>query len=276
MDTTPNPQDQEPPREPRTAAPLLGEPLPVELMNTVWAGHQGVHDSLLDARDLAAWLRAVASRLPPGADDVQAVDGEHAAHGVQAMDQVRVRNRVHAAERVHAADGEHVAGGTRAPTRSDAPEVAAGIPAADQPSGLVAEFRQLRDALRRLAAAVTEDDRAAARTGEPDVAAAIEAVNRACAHAPSWSRLSWPEGGAPARATRSSHAPAATALSAIAEQAAQLFAGPDRTELRACHAPGCVLYFLRTHPRREWCSPACGNRARVARHYQRHHGRPAH
>ena len=40
---------------------------------------------------------------------------------------------------------------------------------------------------------------------------------------------------------------------------------------RATHAPGCVLYFVQDHPRREWCSTACGNRARVARHYDRHH-----
>ena len=252
MDTTPDAQDQEPPRAPQTTAPLLGEPLPVELMNTVWAGRQGVHDSLVDAHDLAAWLDAVASRLPPGADGEQVVDRPHAAHGQSG------------------AAGSHPA------TRPDAADVAAGVPAADQPPALVGEFRRLRDALRRLAAAVTEDDRTTARIGEPDFAAAIEVVNRACAQAPGWSRLTWPEGGAPARATRSSHAPAATALSVIAEQAARLFAGPDRVDLRACRAPGCVLYFLRTHPRREWCSPACGNRARVARHYQRHHGGPAH
>ena len=29
----------------------------------------------------------------------------------------------------------------------------------------------------------------------------------------------------------------------------------------------CVQYFVKDHPRREWCSAACGNRARVARHY---------
>jgi hypothetical protein len=39
--------------------------------------------------------------------------------------------------------------------------------------------------------------------------------------------------------------------------------------LRACGAPGCVLMFLKDHPRREWCSNACGNRARQARHYDR-------
>ena len=56
----------------------------------------------------------------------------------------------------------------------------------------------------------------------------------------------------------------------IAEAAVLLFTSPDAGRLRACPGPGCVLYFVRAHPRREWCSAVCGNRARVARHYQRH------
>jgi predicted RNA-binding Zn ribbon-like protein len=76
----------------------------------------------------------------------------------------------------------------------------------------------------------------------------------------------------PQRVERTAHSPALAAVAAIAEEAVALFAGPDRRLLRACHAPGCVLYFVRNHPRREWCSDGCGNRARVARHYQRHHG----
>ena len=71
---------------------------------------------------------------------------------------------------------------------------------------------------------------------------------------------------------RTAHDPALAAVAAIAEEAVALFAGPDRLLLRACRAPGCVLYFVRNHPRREWCSDGCGNRARVARHYHRHHG----
>lgn len=147
--------------------------------------------------------------------------------------------------------------------------------APDPEPALVGQFRQLRDALRRLAAVATGDPRpyAASPTAEPATAvdAAVEAVNRACAFAPVWSQLSWPDGGAPARTGRCAHSRGAAALSAIAEEAVLLFAGPDRAELRACRAPGCVLYFVRAHPRREWCSAACGNRARVARHYQRHH-----
>jgi predicted RNA-binding Zn ribbon-like protein len=48
-----------------------------------------------------------------------------------------------------------------------------------------------------------------------------------------------------------------------------LLAGPDASRIRACQAPGCVLFFLAERRRRDWCSPACGNRARVARHYRR-------
>lgn len=141
---------------------------------------------------------------------------------------------------------------------------------------LVHRYQRLRDALRRLAAVATEDSRPAAASAQPDLATAVEAVNRACAWAPEWSRMEWPDGGTPfrARATAPAHAAAAVALSRIAEQAVQLFTGPDREAVRACGAPGCVLYFVRAHPRREWCSLNCGNRARVARHYQRHHVDP--
>ncbi|MCX4390896.1 CGNR zinc finger domain-containing protein [Micromonospora peucetia] len=31
-----------------------------------------------------------------------------------------------------------------------------------------------------------------------------------------------------------------------------------------------MRYFVREHSRQQWCKPSCGNRARVARHYQRH------
>jgi predicted RNA-binding Zn ribbon-like protein len=58
------------------------------------------------------------------------------------------------------------------------------------------------------------------------------------------------------------------ALAAVARDGATLVADPQRP-LRACRAPGCVLYFVRDHPRQEWCSVTCGNRARAARHYRR-------
>jgi CGNR zinc finger len=46
---------------------------------------------------------------------------------------------------------------------------------------------------------------------------------------------------------------------------------PDRCpgERAAGLAPRCVLISLKNHPRRTWCSTACGTRARQARHYAR-------
>src|ERR671918_444350 len=58
-------------------------------------------------------------------------------------------------------------------------------------------------------------------------------------------------------------------LGAIAADTLDLVTGPRRNELRLCGAPGCVLIFEKDHPRRAWCSAACGNRARQARHYRR-------
>ncbi len=58
-------------------------------------------------------------------------------------------------------------------------------------------------------------------------------------------------------------------LAAIARDAISLLAGPRRAQLRACQGPGCIQFFVKDHPRREWCSAGCGNRARAARHYRR-------
>jgi predicted RNA-binding Zn ribbon-like protein len=175
-------------------AALLGEPLPVELMNTIWADRDGVHDTLADADGLAGWLVAI---------------GE---------------------------SGDAVLG----------------------------DFRALRDALRTLAAEVTDDTRSVADPNR-DVHRAVATLNKACASAPSWSRLDWSE----QRVERVTSGNAV--LPVVAEAAVTLFTSEQRDELRACYAPGCVLYFVRDHPRRQWCSAGCGNRARVARHYARHH-----
>ena len=48
-------------------------------------------------------------------------------------------------------------------------------------------------------------------------------------------------------------------------------AGSGLEKVRECEAADCVMLFRPAHPRRRWCSPTrCGNRARVARYYQRH------
>jgi predicted RNA-binding Zn ribbon-like protein len=202
-------------------APLLGEDLPVELMNTIWADRAGVHDALDGPTGALAWLRAVGSRLDPG------------------------------------------------------PAGLAGWLAHAHPAGLgetADGLRAVRDALRRLAAEVTADPRDVATPTTGTRAAALAALAQASAAAPTWSALHWPDGGEPVRSVHTAGPAGPAATSMLAEQGIALFAGPRRGVLRACLAPGCVLYFLREHPRRGWCSAACGNRARVARHYERRRG----
>ncbi|WP_190036270.1 CGNR zinc finger domain-containing protein [Streptomyces fructofermentans] len=203
-----------------TSAPLLGEPLPVELMNTVWADREGVHDALDSPDGARAWLRAVAART-----------------------------------------------GFMAGSDAD-------VPSAGEFEEPARRLVGLRDALRRLAAEVTGDTRPtdAHASGAGGLGTAVAELNDVASTVPSWSALAWTAGKTPERRTRTGGTPAAAAVSALAEEAIALFGGEDRLRIRACLAPGCVLYFLKDHTRREWCSTSCGNRARAARHYRRHRG----
>jgi predicted RNA-binding Zn ribbon-like protein len=128
----------------------------------------------------------------------------------------------------------------------------------------LATARQARDALRELAAHVT----ACARDNSPSPASlerAVQRVNRLAAMAPPpVLRLA---AGRLERSTAPGSSPVTAALAHVALDAMDLLA--DAGQLHSCQAPGCILYFARTHPRREWCSVACGNRVRAARHYQR-------
>lgn len=196
-----------------TGATLLGEPLPVELMNAVFVERGRVQEALDSDGAAAAWLRAIAGRL-----------GTDAAIKVEQLDEDTVRP---------------VAG----------------------------DLRALRDALRRLAAEVTGDPRPPDTTPELTRPEAIATLN---ASARAWTELAWPVDGRPAGVFRGSGTAAECALQLIAHQAVELFAGPDCARLRPCLAPNCALFFVKNHARREWCSPACGNRVRVARHYRRH------
>lgn len=206
---------------PATGAPLLGEPLPVDFMNTIWADRAGIHDALATDEDVLGWLRSVRPRLdlPDGGID----------------------------------------GWLDRPIGKDLAESAHLL-------------RALRDALRRLAAEETGDSRESARSRTRDFVEALRVLNTSAAAGPHWNRLTWQPGtdATHRRQTLAAPGPALTAI--IAEQGIRLFASDIRADIRACFAPGCVLYFVKQHARREWCSTACGNRARAARHYERHHG----
>jgi predicted RNA-binding Zn ribbon-like protein len=130
------------------------------------------------------------------------------------------------------------------------------------------------EALVELRAAVREALHAAVE-GRPPPRAAIETLNRASARAPRSAGARWRRSAAPLWEPRvHTDDRADVVLTAFAADAIELITGPRRDAIRACGAPGCVLLFLKDHPRREWCSDACGNRARQARHYERARRRP--
>jgi predicted RNA-binding Zn ribbon-like protein len=176
--------------------PLRGQPLPIELHNTLYASGGEPRDGLHDGAGLRAWLEALAGELPGAAG---------------AVDTTRI-----------------------------------------------AEFRALRRAVR--------DALQARLAGAPIPAAARRCLNAASAASPRSKRLA-ADGSAAIR----HHAddPTTIALAAIAAATIELAGGPRAGDLRVCGAPGCVLMFLKDHPRRAWCSDGCGNRARQARHYAR-------
>lgn len=102
-----------------------------------------------------------------------------------------------------------------------------------------------------------------------DVEPALRTVNEAAARlgAP---QLEWPDGGAPiTRWVRRTEDPLELLLAAVGRSTIEFLTGPDRERLRACPAARCVKYFLQDDPRKTWCSPACGNRERVNRHYRK-------
>ncbi|WP_030042626.1 CGNR zinc finger domain-containing protein [Streptomyces resistomycificus] len=162
------------------------------------------------------------------------------------------------------------------------------------PAGLTAWVRARPDALRDTAgyaadeAALTavRDLRAAiralfARAVRPaapspadaarllPVPEALERLNAAAARTPTVPELHWAEDAEPVVRHRAAQG-GGDLGAAIAHAAIAFLGGPERQRLRSCHAPRCVRYFLKEHPRQEWCKPSCGNRARVARHHERH------
>ncbi|NEE14772.1 hypothetical protein G3M58_50935 [Streptomyces sp. SID7499] len=197
-------------------------------------GNGGVIDDLTDPAGLTEWVRAHAELLPgttERADDHREVSATGRA--------------------------PHSAGGAGGGSTADAVQLAA--------------VRELRAAVRALFAR-------AVRPGEPSPAdaarlmppeEAVRHLNEAAARTPTVPVLDWPEDSGPLvhhKAVRTSD----DLTAALAHAVIAFLAGPDRDRLRACHAPRCVRYFLKEHPRQEWCKPSCGNRARVARHHQRH------
>ncbi|MGK4582622.1 CGNR zinc finger domain-containing protein [Kitasatospora sp. HPMI-4] len=122
-------------------------------------------------------------------------------------------------------------------------------------------YRELRAALRDLAAATVSGTAPA-----PDTVAAVNAAARLST---GWLELDPARPGVrvPRWTEPDLHL---VALGEVAAAAVALFTGPSAGQVRACPAPDCIQYFVKSRTRREWCTSACGNRVRVARHSRRH------
>ncbi|BBY46766.1 hypothetical protein MARA_01960 (plasmid) [Mycolicibacterium arabiense] len=128
----------------------------------------------------------------------------------------------------------------------------------------------LRDAVRRLAAEKTRDPRTLGQSPVTDVATATSILNASAALGSVWPELQWhgPEAFRRDVWADGTYVDALTTI--IARQTMELMTSPQWDRLRPCLAPGCAYFFVKDHLRRQWCAAACGNRARVARHAQRH------
>ncbi|NIK57189.1 CGNR zinc finger domain-containing protein [Kribbella shirazensis] len=151
--------------------------------------------------------------------------------------------------------------------RPDRPEI---VP--DRPDTVLhGELLRMRRAVRALfARAVAPGPPSTADADRlMDVDSALRLVNRA-ARRLGTRELEWPDGGAPVtRRVSRTQDPVELLIGAIGRSTIDFLTGPDRERLRACPAARCVKYFLQDDPRQTWCSPACGNRERVNRHYRK-------
>jgi len=136
-------------------------------------------------------------------------------------------------------------------------DVVDAIAAEGAASRLLGPFRELRADLRAVFAAAV--------TGAPLPPGAVGSINAAARDGASWLELS---AGPPPQVARRwpTRDQGAIAMARVAAAALELLGDAARTPVRACPAPGCILFFVAGPQRRTWCSAGCGNRVRVARH----------
>ena len=130
---------------------------------------------------------------------------------------------------------------------------------------LLAEAHRLRQEIRAAVGAMTG--------GQPTPGSSLMTLNRVLDSRSTSLQLTRRDTGL-ALVESMEAGPVRSLLSPVAEAAARLLVGGDATRLRQCHAEDCGWWFEDTskNGRRKWCSMArCGNRAKAATHYRRHH-----
>jgi predicted RNA-binding Zn ribbon-like protein len=121
------------------------------------------------------------------------------------------------------------------------------------------KLRGLRNAVRTLLVAVA--------SGRDPSRSTLKRISAAAEAAPMSRRLEARGTGAlVARIIPLTNDPLRQLVGALATDAIDLVTGTERERLQICQAPSCGMLFVGA---RRWCCRACGNRARVARHYRR-------
>lgn len=131
------------------------------------------------------------------------------------------------------------------------------FPAAEGASGHLGEVRELRDAVRDLLFART--------TGHPLPGHHLTTLNEASATCPSFPTVT--RGGL-LQTLEVNTSPFDIFRATVARSTMETL-NAGATALAVCHAPSCGMFFVPSDRRQTWCSPGCGNRARVARHAAR-------
>lgn len=104
----------------------------------------------------------------------------------------------------------------------------------------------------------------AAAASERPPAATVQRINERIRANPVV-RVIDPASGAPAAELSGAADPVTELLARVVDAAVQLVGDPA-AELALCDAPSCGQFFIPSRGNQRWCGPACGNRARVARH----------
>jgi len=107
--------------------------------------------------------------------------------------------------------------------------------------------------------------------GKPIPQPAVEAINRLLRRHVGYAQLVRVQDGFE-RTFCSESSPATRLLVPLAESASHLLCSGDLSLVKKCQNPACVLYFYDTtknHARHWCCMSTCGNRMKVAAHYER-------
>lgn len=133
----------------------------------------------------------------------------------------------------------------------------------DGPTPDQASVRRLRAAIRDLLDSHLEH--------RSPRATSIDDVNAAAASVPTSVRMIREEGGIRLETRWHDEQGGNPRLATVAREVIELMSDADRMgRLRRCANPECSMLFIAQNKRRQWCADnICGNRARVARHYQR-------